>query len=52
MEKYRKPNNENFVDKITNKDLKPKKKLKENQMFESLHRCKVKKLKKNIRNNK
>lgn len=35
MEKYRKPNNENFVDKITNKDLKPKKKLKESQMFES-----------------
>lgn len=47
MEKYQKPNNENFVDKITNKDLKPKKKLKESQMFES-----SKKVKKNIRNNK
>lgn len=42
MEKYRKPNNENFVDKITNKDLKPKKKLKENQMFESSKKVKKK----------
>ena len=35
MEKYQKPNVDNFIDKITNKDLKPKKKLKESQMFES-----------------
>lgn len=40
MEKYQKPNVDNFIDKITNKDLKPKKKLKESQMFESTSKSK------------